>query len=209
MPSSGDQPVGVVLAGGSGRRMGGGKPFRMLAGRTLLERALDSLAPFCSRRVVVAGDLTPLAHLSCELLADRWPGQGPLAAILTAMLDTDAQSFLVLAVDLPLVRPQVLDLLIRRSRKPAVWAVAAAGPGGVEPLMAVYHRRCMAVARRLVDQGERRPRMLLEAVQARLLTPQEMAEADPDGLSLINVNHPQDLERVVQLTDACGLFDTP
>jgi len=207
VPATGDDLLGVVLAGGSGTRMGGGKPFRRLAGRTLLQRALDNLAPFCPRRMVVADDLTPLTHLPCELLADRWPGQGPLAAMLTAMLDSDAQRFLVLAVDLPLVRPPVLELLLRRSGD--AWAVAAAGPRGVEPLLALYHRRCLPVAQRLVDAGERRPRMLLEMVQANLLPPHEMAQADPDGFSLLNVNHPQDLEYAGQLAKACGLFDTP
>lgn len=201
------EPLGVVLAGGSGRRMGGDKPFRLLAGRTLLERALDNLAPFCSRRMVVAGDLAPLVHLPCELLADRWPGQGPLAAILTVLLDSRAQSILVVAADLPLVQAKVLELLIRRSGDG--WAVAAAGPRGPEPLLAVYDRRCLSAARRLVDSGERRARMLLEEVQARSLDPREMAEADPEGLSLLNINRPQDLERAEGLARACGLFDTP
>ena len=51
----------VVLAGGLGRRMGGGdKPMRDIGGRTILEHVIERLAPQCDGLVLNAnGD--PLA----------------------------------------------------------------------------------------------------------------------------------------------------
>lgn len=201
-----DPPLGVVLAGGQGRRMGGGKPFKKLAGHSLVNLAVQRLRPFCSRLMVVAGELEPLAYLDCELVADRWPGQGPLAAILTAMLACEEETLLVLAVDLPLVRPGVLEILIREAQSEN--AVALAGPTGIEPLLAVYKRSAIPAAQRLVDAGERRIRMLLQAVGAKLLGPEYWSIADPEALSLVNVNHPEDLDRAARLAQSCGLFDT-
>ena len=43
-PLSGDV-AGVILAGGLGRRLGGAKALRMLAGRPLLAHVIDRLAP--------------------------------------------------------------------------------------------------------------------------------------------------------------------
>ena len=43
-----EKPAGVILAGGLSRRMGGGnKALRVLAGRTLLSRVIERLAPQC------------------------------------------------------------------------------------------------------------------------------------------------------------------
>jgi molybdopterin-guanine dinucleotide biosynthesis protein A len=46
---------GVLLAGGLARRMGGGdKPMRMIAGRTILERAIARLKPQCDEIILNA-----------------------------------------------------------------------------------------------------------------------------------------------------------
>jgi hypothetical protein len=84
-------PLGVVLAGGPGRRIGGAKPFRTLAGRRLIDIALERLGRACSRLAVSGFDLAPFADLGVELVRDRWPGQGPLAAVATVFLETSAQ----------------------------------------------------------------------------------------------------------------------
>ena len=97
VPELKSAPLGVVLAGGVGRRMGGNKSCRLVNGRRLIDSALESLAGVCPRRVVVTGDVASLADLSCAVIADRWPGQGPLAALATAFLDTQAESIIVLA----------------------------------------------------------------------------------------------------------------
>mgnify|MGYP002663538420 CR=1 FL=1 len=47
-PGIGAATLGLVLAGGLARRMGGGdKPLRMLGGRTILARVVERLAPQC------------------------------------------------------------------------------------------------------------------------------------------------------------------
>lgn len=207
MPGLSQAPLGVVLAGGQGRRIGGQKAFRRIGGATLLDLAVNNLRPFCPRIMVVGGDLTRLAHLDCELVADRWPGKGPLAALFTALLESDEETLLVQPVDLPLVRPAVLGLLLAKA--PGQKAVAVASHTGIEPLLAVYHRSCLPAAKRLIDSGEMRLRMLLTAVGADFVRPEEWEEVDPEGLSLVNVNRPEDLDRVRRLARECGLFDTP
>ena len=73
----------VVLAGGPGSRLGGGKPWRTLAGRRLVDLALEQARALCPQVVLAAADCADFADLSCTVVADRWPGQGPLAALVT------------------------------------------------------------------------------------------------------------------------------
>ncbi len=202
-----DAPWGLVLAGGPGRRMGGQKPLRKLGGRRLIDRALDTLGTVCPRLMVAAVDLADLAGLPVPIIRDRWPGQGPLNAIATALLDSPAPAFVVMAVDLPLVEPKLIELLAFGPETDK--ARAPLGPRGPEPLLAYYHRKCLPPALKLLEQGERRARMLLEAVKARYISRQQVRDVDPEELSFINVNYPEDLEKAYQLGCDRGLFDTP
>jgi|Deesub1362A_J573_1020465.scaffolds.fasta_scaffold03040_4 molybdopterin-guanine dinucleotide biosynthesis protein A len=200
-------PTGVVLAGGPGRRLGGDKPLRRVAGRRLIDLALESVGRVCPRVVVSTGQVEPLAELPVELIADRWPGQGPLAAVTTVLMDSGAEAVLVLAVDLPLVAEELLRRLA--FGRDGALARAPLGPRGPEPLVAYYHRRCLPAAQRLLARGERRLRMLLKEVDTDFVSQQEVARLDPQGHSFLNVNYPQDLERAAALGRACGRFDTP
>jgi molybdopterin-guanine dinucleotide biosynthesis protein A len=165
------------------------------------------MAQVCPRQVVVTVDPAVLADAPCTIIRDRWPGQGPMAAFVTAFLDTGAQAILVMAVDLPLVRPKLLELLAFGG-EPEDRARTPMGPGGPEPLLAYYHRRALPAAMRLLEKGDKRPRMLLKAVGARYFSPQETAQADPEGLSFFNVNYPEDLQKAHRLGLERGLFDT-
>ncbi len=192
-----DHPWGVVLAGGPGSRMGGRKPFREIEGRRLIDMVLDSLGQVCSRLLVMTNDVAALADLPCAVLADRWPGQGPLAALATVFLDTDAPGIVLLAVDLPLAQPSLLQALAQAHGRHQ--ALAPLGPRWPEPLLAYYSRDCLPAALRLLKQGDRRPRMLLPAVGASLLSREEVARLDPQDMSFFNVNYPQDLETAARL----------
>ena len=80
--------LGVLLAGGLARRMGGGdKPLKALAGRTILERAIERLAPQCAGLILNAnGDPARFAATGLPVVADDVPGfAGPLAGILAAL----------------------------------------------------------------------------------------------------------------------------
>jgi molybdopterin-guanine dinucleotide biosynthesis protein A len=80
--------LGVLLAGGLARRMGGGdKPLREIGGRTLLDRAITRLGPQCEALIVNAnGDPARFAALGLPVVADTVEGfAGPLAGVLAAL----------------------------------------------------------------------------------------------------------------------------
>jgi molybdopterin-guanine dinucleotide biosynthesis protein A len=80
--------LGVLLAGGLARRMGGGdKPMREVGGRTILDRVVERLAPQCDGLIVNAnGDPARFDFLGRPVVPDDVPGfAGPLAGILAAL----------------------------------------------------------------------------------------------------------------------------
>ncbi|GEC53905.1 molybdopterin-guanine dinucleotide biosynthesis protein A [Bradyrhizobium japonicum] len=140
---------GVLLAGGLARRMGGGdKPMRKIAGRTILQRVIDRLAPQCSALIINAnGDPARFAAFGLPVVADDvadYPG--PLAGILAA-LDwvaanrPDAQWVLSAAGDCPfLPRDLVARLAQARAAENAELAVASSG-GQTHPVIGLWSVR--------------------------------------------------------------------
>ena len=128
--------LGVLLAGGLARRMGGGdKPMRTIGGRTILERVIARLKPQCDGLILNAnGDPARFAAFGLKVVADDVPGYpGPLAGILAALDWTAANRpgiewVLSAAGDCPfLPRDLVARLHAARVTQNAQLAVAASG----------------------------------------------------------------------------------
>jgi molybdenum cofactor guanylyltransferase len=86
--SPGAAPLGLVLAGGLARRMGGGDKARIrVAGKTILERVLTCLEPQCAAVILNAnGDPRRFADTGLPVVADSVIGfAGPLAGILAGL----------------------------------------------------------------------------------------------------------------------------
>jgi len=80
--------LGLVLAGGLARRMGGGDKARIkIGGLTILQRVLDGIAPQCSGLIINAnGDPVRFADVGLPVVADSVPDfAGPLAGILAGL----------------------------------------------------------------------------------------------------------------------------
>ena len=83
-----EEVVGVLLAGGQSRRMGGGdKCLLNLGGKTILERVIERISPQVESLVISAnGDLSRFDQFDLPIVTDTIPGfVGPLAGILSGL----------------------------------------------------------------------------------------------------------------------------
>jgi len=88
MTSSHPATLGLILAGGLARRMGGGDKARIrIGGVTILGRVIACLAPQCSAIIINAnGDLARFADTGLPVVPDSVPDfAGPLAGILAGL----------------------------------------------------------------------------------------------------------------------------
>lgn len=184
--------------GGQGRRLGGPKAELPLAGRALLDHVLTALRACCQRVVLVGDHQHSAVPRELESLPDLFPGEGPVGGILTALEVIDTPWLLCLAVDLPLVRCELLNLLC--SRVGDTQAVIPRLPEP-EPLVGLYSRRALPALRAAFDQGERSARRILQHLEVEWVERSELLAVDPELVSFLNVNRAEDLDRARQLLE--------
>ena len=148
MPADRSDPatVGVLLAGGRARRMGGGdKCLRRLAGRPLLAHAIERIAPQVGRLVLNAnGDPARFAEFGLPVAADTLPGQpGPLAGVLTGMAWAAANApeagwILTVATDAPFLPPDLAARLHAAVQRDGADMACAASGGRHHPVIGLW-----------------------------------------------------------------------
>jgi molybdopterin-guanine dinucleotide biosynthesis protein A len=189
--------IGLILAGGQGRRMGGAdKALLTLGGRTLLERMMARLAPQVDQIMVAAGaDPERIRRRYPGVMAlddGEFAGLGPLAGILAGLRAAEqAQVAQVLSVPVDTVFVP-MDLRIRLGAAPSV----VDHGGRVHHSVAVWPRAASTrLAGFLATPGRHRVRDFAALIGMRLVW---FADA---GDPFMNINAPEDLaaaERMVE-----------
>jgi molybdopterin-guanine dinucleotide biosynthesis protein A len=134
--------AGFVLVRGRCSRMGRDKAFLPAGSRTLAEQIAHSVRQ-AAGNVTLIGVPKKYASLGLPVIADVVKGRGPMGGIYTALLHSEADWNLVVACDMPGLEPDFLRALIQAAWRSPQSCLVCDGPGGIEPLCAVYHRRLL------------------------------------------------------------------
>jgi molybdopterin-guanine dinucleotide biosynthesis protein A len=148
------QAEGFVLAGGHSKRMGQDKALLQVAGRSLLDLALDKLraVPLAAARRI-AGARSDLAS-HAPVIADLHPGCGPLSGMEAALAASTQPLNVFLPVDTPLLPAQFLIWMVRRAEITGALVTIPRINGWPQPLCAVYHRQLLAPITAALIAGE-------------------------------------------------------
>lgn len=150
---------GYVLCGGASRRMGRDKALVPVDGVPMARRVADALVAAGSRRVVaVGGDASALGRLGLATLPDRWPGEGPLGGLVTALHDDDpggAVTAVVLSCDLTDPDPAAIGRTVSANAEAGTDAAVPVVGGRHQWLHAAWDRRVAGILADVFAAGER------------------------------------------------------
>lgn len=188
------QVAAVVLAGGRSRRMGRPKEAMPLAGSSMLGHVTDTML-LCAHPVLVQArdadqELPPLP-VEVEVGYDTKPGSGPLLALTDGMraLVGRCDAVFVVACDFPFVSEGFVGWLAERLQGHDL--VMPRVGGTLQPLLAMYRIGLLGWAEKLVAQGARTPRSLVDDTDALVLDEAVLREFDPELRFARNVNDPE------------------
>jgi molybdenum cofactor guanylyltransferase len=192
----------VVLAGGRSSRMGRPKAALEVGGRTIIERIVAELAHVAADIVVVAApEHSEAAKIEIppgvRIVRDDREYQGPVLALARGLDAAGCDVAFACSCDLPMLRGDVAAALV--AMLDDYDALIPEVGGKLQPLHAIYRRRCADALRALDARGEQRLSAIADAVRTRRVAEPELRALDSELLSFINVNTPADLARVRQL----------
>ncbi len=175
-------------------RMGVDKTLLPLDDQALVARVAAAVEEVCAHVMVITSCPEALAAVGLDaavpIHSAEMPYQGPLGRLVTALSEAPHEWVLAVAADMPHVSAGVIrSLWDARRQADIVVPVIERGP---EPLLALYSRRCLPVARRVLASGRRRVVALFPDLRVVEYPIDGLRRIDPELKSFLNVNTPDE-----------------
>jgi molybdopterin-guanine dinucleotide biosynthesis protein A len=201
--------AGYVLAGGASSRFGQDKALIQLGGEPVLVRMLDVLKKSGVRDLIVVGAKTTYKRFGVRCIEDRWPGEGPLGGIVTALYCSLADKYgyrwnLILSCDMPFLTADWLGFLVDRSKKSEADVVLAYSKTGPEPLCACWKTTAVERLQTAFERGVRKVTDGIALLKAEVLDEKEWKRFDKSGRLFWNMNTPAEYEEARRIVEGKG-----
>ena len=192
---------GYVLAGGASSRFGGDKALAKMGEETLLARVCRLLEGATGDvRVVASAGRYP--DFEAKLVSDRWPGQGPLGGIITALVESagsGSEWSLILSCDMPFLTAEWLGYLCRRAQRSPAQVVVPASEHGWEPLCACWRTAGVSRLEEAFDGGVRKVTEAMQRLAVEVLDESDWKRFDSAERLFWNMNTYHDYQEALRV----------
>ena len=198
MPATLERDItGIILVGGKSRRMGQDKAFLKVGGIPIFERVLAVFRESFERILLVGDREERFSGYGLPVLPDIYPGSS-LGGLYTGLYHAETEYVLVSSCDLPFPSAGVIHYLC--SLRDGFDAVVPANAHGYEPMFAVYSKRCLGPIKALLESGDCCAYAYYPRINARYVSPGELAHLDPEGKAFLNINTPEEFAKLGEET---------
>ncbi len=198
---------GFVLAGGGSRRFGRDKALVEFDGEPLIARLCRILQAATSAPVQIIGDAAKYSGIGVECITDRWPGEGPLGGIITALKATDDSAFqdswsLIIGCDMPFLTSEWLRHVAYRAVASEATVVVPESSHGLEPLCACWRASAAPALSRVFQGGVRRVTDAMKQLPMEVLDAADWKRFDNFDRLFWNMNTPADHQEAIRMRKA-------
>jgi molybdopterin-guanine dinucleotide biosynthesis protein A len=193
--------IGAVLAGGENRRIPLLKSHIELGEGRIIDATLKLLKDFFEK--VVVSTNTPEFYFYCgvQLVGDILPQKGPATGILSVLINTNDDAVFVAACDMPFISKSMVSLLIKKyyANDKKLDAVIPVFDSRIQPLIGVYSKSIFSIMENKIVKGTNSLKEILADANVLFIDELEISQADPEGMSFVNINTIEDLENAQKL----------
>jgi molybdopterin-guanine dinucleotide biosynthesis protein A len=197
--------LGYVQAGGGSTRFGRDKALAEFGGKSMLARTTETVSAVCSEVKVVAS-AARYSQSSVTVIEDRWPGEGPLGGILTALLETrkvsdDPLWTLIVSCDMPFLSAEWLAMMRERAFRSSTQVVVPESGNGLEPLCACWRSDAVGSLQSAFDSGVRKVTEAMKRLPMEVLDEAVWKRFDSHQRLFWNMNTQQDYEEARRIIE--------
>jgi len=186
--------TGIILSGGRNMRMGENKAFVRVEGERLIDRTVRLFRSLFTEVIIVTA--SPLDYLDQEaaIVTDILPDRGALGGVYSGLFYAGGEHAFIAACDMPFLSREFLQYMV--SLAPGFDIVVPEPSDGLQPLHAVYSRRCLPAIRGLLERNRLKISGFYPGHRLRKVQPEVIRSFDPEGRMFLNVNTREDLQKI-------------
>ena len=184
---------GIILAGGLGSRFSGlNKAFLRIGQKRIIDHIYDVFKDIFTEIIIVTNN--PLAYVEWDvtIVTDIFPHRSSLTGIHTGLFYATRPYAFFSACDVPFIKRELVQTLVSALRPPYDIVIPETSTG-LEPLCAVYSKRCIKPIESHLLQKEFKIQRFFNKVRVKKIAEQTLREADPELISFFNINTPPHL----------------
>lgn len=176
-----------------------------VGGTTIVDRLLAVYRLLFDEVVLSVRHARDFIGVPVPVAVDRMAVRSSLTGIHSGLEEVRAGHAFVAACDAPFLQEGVVRLLLEAVRPDRDVIIPVREDGRMEPLCAVYSKRCLPHIHKQLRQGDCKIIRFFDKVNVHPVSLSLLREADGELLSFMNVNTPADLERARAMAGERGL----
>ena len=191
MPEPTTNMTAIILAGGNSIRMGQNKAFLQVDGIPIITRIHTLLRELFEEVIIVTNQKDLFKNFASAIYPDLLPEKGALGGLYTGMFLARFEYAFCVACDMPFIKRSLVRFLISNTKDED--AVVPRTRDGLQPLHAIYSKRCLDAMKSVIDQGKYKIIDFYNLVKVKIVEESDFLHLDPLRESFINVNTPEEL----------------
>ncbi len=185
--------TGVILAGGKSTRFSGtNKALIRIGNERILDRILRVFRPVFQEILLVTNEPVRYLQWDVKIVADLYGVHSSLIGLHAGLFHAGGSHAFVSACDTPFLVPELVKEIVSRVR-PETDILIPETASGLQPLCAVYSRRCLQPIERLFEQERFNIRDFFPQVRVETISAIDIRRFDEKEVSFININSAADL----------------
>lgn len=186
--------TGIILCGGKNTRMGKNKAFIEIDGERIIDRTIRVFGEIFQEIILVTNSPLEYLDLDVRIVTDIVKGKAALGGIYTGLFHSSREHAFVCPCDMPFLNGDFIKYMVGKVKSHDV--VVPAPPDGLQPLHAIYSRKCMPSIKRLIDEDRLKITGFYRNAKVLEIPAGVIATFDPEDRMFFNINSPDDLGKI-------------
>ena len=175
--------TGIILAGGESKRLNNVEKSNLLVGdQRIIERMMTVFEKLFSDIILVSNRPTTYLEWDTIIVKDLYTKRCSLAGIHSGLFYTKTDHAFIAACDTPFLKSDLVKTVIQNIH-PGIDVVLPRTNMGIEPLCAVYSRRCIQAVQNALDRNNLKIRNFFSKLKVKEISEMTLRKADPDLVS--------------------------